>query len=487
MSVPHGTTAASHRATPAASTPVATTSVATPPVVTTPHPAPHTGRRRRGHLGRLVAGSLATGAALSAVLTLLVFPGADEAVITGAALTSWAIGWGLLWWLSAHRTQQPQQWALVPAAAMGVTGLVYLLAHPDAGSLSTWGWVWPAILAALVVWMVRQSRRSLHSWARPVLLYPVFAVLALCAVGGTYEKIAETGDAGNLAAPGHRFDVGGHQLFLRCAGTGKPTVVLEAGLGSSSSVMSGWIAPQVAEATRVCVYDRAGYGRSEPSPSPRDGLQAAADLHTVLAAAHEHGPYVLAGHSSGAVYVGDFANAYPDQVAGMVLLDGQSPDVMAKLPGWSTFYAVYRRVEALAPSLARVGVARLLSRVQVAGLPEPARTQERTSLSTPRYYRALRDELAHLPTALHQAQPRRGGLGNKPLVVVTAGRGAQRGWMPLQDGMTRLSTNSLHVVLPTAAHADLTGEEAAAHASAAAVTRAVTAVRTGEPLLTAAR
>jgi pimeloyl-ACP methyl ester carboxylesterase len=442
--------------------------------------------RRRGRIGQVVAASLTTGLLLTGVLTLLVFPGADEAVITGGALTSWGIGWGLLWWLSARRTDQPQRWALVPAAAMGATGLVYLVARPGAGWLAGSGWVWPLLLAALVVWMVRESRRSLHSWARPVLLYPVFAALALCAVGGTYEKVAETDDAGRLATPGDRFDVGGHDLFLHCAGTGSPTVVLEAGLGSSSAVTAGWIAPEAAKATRVCVYDRAGYGRSEPAPSPRDGLQAAADLHTLLAAAHEPGPYVLAGHSSGAVYIRDYANAYPDQVAGMVLLDGQSPDAMRKLPGWSSFYAVYRRVEALTPSLARVGLMRLLSGVQVAGLPEPAHTQERTSLSTPRYYRALRAELAQLPTALEQAQPRPGGLGDKPLVVVTAGRDAQRGWMPLQNAMTKLSTNSEHVVLPDAAHADLTEEHAAAHASAAAITRAVTAVRTGLPLASTA-
>lgn len=441
--------------------------------------------RRRGHIGRVVAVSLITGVLLSAVLTLLVFPGADEAVITGAVLTSWGIGWGLLWWLSAHRTDQQQQWALVPAVAMGMTGVVYLVARPGAGWLAASGWLWPVLLAALVGWMVRESRRSLRGWARPVLLYPVFLVLALCAVGGGYEKVAETGDAGRLAAPGHRFDVGGHQLFIHCAGTGSPTVVLEAGLGSSSAMMSGWIAPEVAKVTRVCVHDRAGYGRSDPAPSLPDGLQAAADLHRLLAAAHEPGPFVLAGHSSGAVYVRDYANAYPDEVAGMVLLDGQSPDAMAKLPGWSSFYSLYRRVEALTPSLARVGLLRLVSGVSGVsggGLPEPARTQERTALSTPQYYRALREELAQLPTALDQAQPRAGGLGNKPLVVVSARRDAQRGWMPLQNAMAKLSTNTAHVVLLDAAHADLTEAQDAARASAEAVTRAVTAARTGSRL-----
>jgi len=428
-----------------------------------------------------VVGSIATGLLLSLVATLVLFAGATEPVITGAALSSWGLGWGMLW-LLARRTEQPQEWARVPAAVMGGAGAVYLLVRPDAGLVSAAGWVWPAGAAVLVVWMVRRSRRSLESWARPVVLYPVFAGLAACAVGGAAGRVAETRDDAHLAGTGAMFDGGDHRLLLDCAGTGSPTVVLESALRSPAATMAGRIAPAVATTTRVCVYDRAGYGRSEPAPSPRDGLERAADLHALLAAAHERGPFVMAGHSSGAVYVRIYAKAYPGQVAGMVLLDGQSPDAMTRMPGWSTFYSTYRRVEALAPSVARLGVLRLFAHAMPADLPEPARTQALTTTAAPVTYRALRDEIAELPTALDQAHSRRGSLGAKPLIVLTAGKDADRGWMPLHDAMTTLSSNTVHRVLPGATHLSLTESPRDAKAAAAAVAEVVDAVRAGAPL-----
>jgi pimeloyl-ACP methyl ester carboxylesterase len=88
---------------------------------------------------------------------------------------------------------------------------------------------------------------------------------------------------------GELIDVGGHRLHLQCAGSGNPTVVLEPGLGEASSVM-GWIAPAVAADGRVCVYDRAGRGWSDPADGPLDGAQTANDLHTLLDRAHVPGP-----------------------------------------------------------------------------------------------------------------------------------------------------------------------------------------------------
>ena len=86
-----------------------------------------------------------------------------------------------------------------------------------------------------------------------------------------------------------------------------------------------WIAPAVARDTRVCVYDRAGRGWSDAADGPQDAVQTATDLHTLLDRAHIPGPYVLAGHSFGGLYVLTFAATYPDQVAGLVLLDSTAP------------------------------------------------------------------------------------------------------------------------------------------------------------------
>ena len=93
--------------------------------------------------------------------------------------------------------------------------------------------------------------------------------------------------------------------------------MLEPGLGEFSSTF-GWIEPTVARDTRVCVYDRAGRGWSESGPGPQDGVQIATDLHTLLEHAQIPGPYVLAGHSFGGLYVLAFADRFPEDVAGLV-------------------------------------------------------------------------------------------------------------------------------------------------------------------------
>jgi pimeloyl-ACP methyl ester carboxylesterase len=185
--------------------------------------------------------------------------------------------------------------------------------------------VWPPLLLGLVVWMFIRVHRQLHSPTRRWIVYPLLTVLALASLGGGYETMRESIDAAAYPPPGQLIDVGGHRLHLNCTGSGSPTVVLEPGLGEVCPAM-GWIAPVVARDSRVCVYDRAGRGWSDPADGPQDdAVQTAADLHTLLDHAHIPGPYVLAGHSFGGLYILTFAATYPDQVAGMVLLDSTAP------------------------------------------------------------------------------------------------------------------------------------------------------------------
>ena len=283
-------------------------------------------RERRGHIGRIVAGSLATGLFAAVLLVLAPFTTPDENHVTGAALCGFAVGWAMLAVLSTRYTDQPQRWAVVPALLMGVGG-VLLLAFGD--SLRTvLNWVWPPVLLALVVWIYLKARRQLHSSTRFWLLYPVLVVLALAAIGGAYETVREHADATAYPMTGQLIDVGGHRIHLNCTGSGSPTVVLQPGGGDFSSVWAR-IAPAVAGHTRVCVYDRPGRGWSEPTDRPQDAAQVASDLHTLLQRAHVPGPYVLAGHSFGGLYVLTHADRYPDDVAGMVLIDSTNPATQA--------------------------------------------------------------------------------------------------------------------------------------------------------------
>ena len=438
---------------------------------------------RRGHIGLIVAGSLLGSLLLALILAFLVFPGAVEPVINGVVLLAFAIGWAMLAWLSGRRSDQPQRWALVPAIFMATLGLAHLVIRPSDGLLRGFGWVWPIALAGLVFWMFVQSRRALHNWSRAWILYPVLAVSLLAAVGGGYATVREALDKGAFTMPGQLIDVGGHKLHISCTGSGSPTVILEGGLGEPGVMMSGWIQPGVATTTQVCVYDRAGKGWSEPSETPQDGLSIATDLHTLLSRARVDGPYVLVGHSSGGVYVQVYAARYPEQVAGMVLLDSQPPDALANLPGYEGVYDGFRKAAGLAPALARLGVMRLVYSLVPTGLPPEAQAEERAFWSTASHNRSFRDEVVGLKAALAEAQALE-SLGDKPLIVVTAAEDAEVGWLPLQDKMANLSTNSIHRVVQDVTHSSLTEDKGGSAISIQAILDVVAAVRSGVPLPT---
>jgi pimeloyl-ACP methyl ester carboxylesterase len=163
---------------------------------------------------------------------------------------------------------------------------------------------------------------------RVVLLLAVALALAL-PVGVIAQEGASSEALATPTPSGNRVDIGGRALFLSCTGTGSPTVVLEAGGGNSADT---WVSVQteVARFTRVCSYDRAGLGQSDPAPSGVRTVQDSVDdLHALLAAADISGPIVLAGHSFGGLITRLYASQYPDDVAGVVLVDGMPPDLLA--------------------------------------------------------------------------------------------------------------------------------------------------------------
>lgn len=144
-------------------------------------------------------------------------------------------------------------------------------------------------------------------------------------MGAVYESRSLARDQRLYPPPGRLIDIGGYGLHLYCTGTGSPTVVLEYGLVGS---FLEWhrVQPEIARFARVCSYDRAGYGWSDTSPRPRTPEIMAEELHTVLQKGGEKPPFILVGHSMGGFDVLMFRHRYPDQVAGLVLLDATHPD-----------------------------------------------------------------------------------------------------------------------------------------------------------------
>jgi len=411
-----------------------------------------------------IAGSLVAGAALALALVFTVASGGSEPTVTGSVLLAFGLGWGLMALFTTRFSAQPQAWTAVPAMFLGTIGLVLLVLQPGLVVMEVVSWVWPPAVAILAIWMVVQVRRQLRGRSRWILV-PVIATLLVFAVGGALATVSSAAGPNSAAAGGRMIDVGGHRLYIECTGSGGPAVVLQSGLGESSSYWAR-IVPTVAASTTVCTYDRAGHGHSD-EVGPQDGIALATDLHTLLVRAGVAGPYVLVAHSSGGPYVRVFAARYPDEVAGMVLLDAQPADAFTALPEYPADYQTLRLVYGLGPSLARIG---LLG--PVLGLP----ADQATVASA----RGACDELSALPAALQQAQ----GLttiGARPLIVVTALSGAQTGWSAAQDRLIDLSTNAEHRVMASATHTSIiSGDDSPA--SSQAILDVLASIRAGTAL-----
>jgi pimeloyl-ACP methyl ester carboxylesterase len=166
---------------------------------------------------------------------------------------------------------------------------------------------------------------------RRIILLLLILVLILATTGFLYENICEARDRRFNPMRGELVDIGGRKMHIDCLGTGTPTVILDSGLGDSALSWSK-VQPEIAKFTRVCSYDRAGIGYSDPSPEARTSKVIAKELHALLQAARIDPPYVIVGHSMGGYNVRVYASLYHSEIAGMVLVDASHPDQENRFP-----------------------------------------------------------------------------------------------------------------------------------------------------------
>jgi pimeloyl-ACP methyl ester carboxylesterase len=322
------------------------------------------------------------------------------------------------------------------------------------------------------------------------LLGLVVVLLVLAVAGAIYQAIATERAERAYPPPGEMVEVGGHRLHINCVGQGSPTVVLDAAAGGFSAQ---WVRVQreVSGTTRVCAYDRAGMGWSEMGPDPRDAKQITGELHTLLGKAGIEGPYVLVGHSFGGMYMQTYAARYPDEVAGVALVDSSTdPDQFSQRPEARDSNEPQEQKNAVGPRLvrlgvslpARLGVVRLLSELDPASpdLPPQQRAQiDALTPSTRQWTTSVLEFLAPTQTLRLGSQ---GSLGNKPLAVVTAPKQAEPGWLKQQDDLATLSSNSIHRVVKGATHTSLLYDRSDSQATGAVIEEVVAAERNGRPL-----
>ena len=437
-----------------------------------------------GPMGRITVASMATGLVGAATLVFGVLPSASEARVIGAALVAFAAGWAMLAFLSTRKTTRPQRWAYVPATILATAGVVLAVVHPGEPTMTRLAFLWAPALVVGAVWVERRARRNILGRAR-FLVYPVTLAMLLAGLGGLYQATTKAPQAAAGPMPGQLVDVGGYRLHLNCtgAGSGGSTVVLLNGLGETIPLWAR-VQPAVATTSRVCAYDRAGQGWSDDSPNPADATSAATDLHQLLTAAGETGPFVLAGHSSGGVHALTYAHLYPDDVAGVVLLDSASPHQVELVQPFNGEYQVMRRVLAVAPTLFRFGLGHALTAMTPPSLPGTAGERVSAFANSPQGWANTRAEQAALLASFRQAQALT-TLGSTPLVVLTAKENvdAKPGWGTAQDQMAALSTNSRHTVADLA-HVALLTDPTGATQTVTAISDVVTATRTNSQLPT---
>jgi pimeloyl-ACP methyl ester carboxylesterase len=324
-----------------------------------------------------------------------------------------------------------------------------------------------------------RSGRSITRWLRRALLWSLLALLVALVIGAIYQAIAtEIDQRAALPAPGEMVDVGEHRLHLNCVGQGSPTVVLDAGWGYTSVEWSAWVQPEVAQHTRVCAFDRAGMGWSEPEPGPPSATQTADELHALLQEADEEGPYVLVGHSLAGLYSRIYAERYPEEVAGMVLVDSSHPN---QFEDSGLALAMNRVVGVLGPLIARTGIPRMFNLYPSNPELPPLQREQSDSL----YYRtphqvAMFEEMGTIPESMKKARGT-GTLGERPLVVVSAAdHDAQTG--ALQEELTSLSSNSSMRVVEGSTHSSVVVDRDHARQTSASILEVVEAVRSDQPL-----
>lgn len=285
------------------------------------------------------------------------------------------------------------------------------------------------------------------------ILPSVFAGLA--GTGYLYQTIATARDQRQYPPPGKLIEIGGVRLHVQAMGEGSPTVVLETGLGGMSSAWA-WIQPEVAKFTRVVSYDRAGLGWSERDPAPQSPAQSARRLRRLLDACGLPSPFVLVGHSMGGLLVRVFADHYPDDIAGMVLLDPSHPDQHLRSPAISKHMTSGFQMLRRTPLLARLGYIRLSGYFSswADGLPPKEHAVASAFLCSHRHLSTTRDESAAWDRLCAEVRCTR-GLGNMPLAVMSAGRDVLPGAPELHGELAALSKNGFHVAVERADHVTL--------------------------------
>lgn len=328
---------------------------------------------------------------------------------------------------------------------------------------------------------VTQGSPKKNQWLRfvkRVLIGLVLLLICAALAGAAYQAIANWRDSrrfpqeGRLIALGAEFP--GVSLNLNCVGQGTPAVILDSGLGVPAA---GWdlVMPEAAKFARVCAYDRAGYGWSSAGPMPRTSDEIVRELHALLAASGEKGPYVLVAHSFGGYNVRVYADKYPADVAGLVLVDTSHEDQNQLMPPslkklTNDQIAQLDSQRRLMPMLIFFGIARITAGDEGDNKQSKDFRDKMNYLQLQtKFIEAAFSEIKSFSQSAEEVRGT-GNLGDRPLVVLTAGKDLEAKDLPkgisvedmrefrktwvndLQVRQAKLSTRGKQIVVPDSTH-----------------------------------
>jgi pimeloyl-ACP methyl ester carboxylesterase len=334
---------------------------------------------------------------------------------------------------------------------------------------------------------------AVESWVLLSILLLVLAIgavllVVLCATGAIYQALGTAADERRYPPPGRMIDIGGCRLHLIQSGGDGPPVIFESGI---SATCLSWthVRVQVEEFARACTYDRAWLGWSEPADAPRTTSTIAQELHALLCAANVPAPYILVGHSFGGMLVRAYAAKYPEQVAGLVLVDPLSPSEWLNIsPAHARMLRLGVKLARRGALLARIGVVRLslallmtrsrrlqrLRRIQniprwiaklssgrgesvisrlvgeVSKMPPETWPMVRAHWCQAKSFQGLATYLESLPASAAEAnalvEP-----GNLPVIVLSAANSTPQ-QLQERDAMARRSPHGKHVIAAKSGH-----------------------------------
>jgi pimeloyl-ACP methyl ester carboxylesterase len=315
-----------------------------------------------------------------------------------------------------------------------------------------------------------EQRKSIGSrivkWTLRGLLFLVVLFAVLAGVGAVWNALAIRHYEKLAGIPGELYQVDGKTMHIYCTGQGSPTVVLEDGLGNDWTI---WAKnqPVLSQVTRVCAYDRAGFGYSEPRAGVRDSNAISHELHGLLQAAGINGPIILMGHSIAGIHMRNYTAAYPQQVVGIVFIDGSTPQQDKYMPA-ELEKKERQYIAVLFPAVkiaTEIGLMRALG--QCSDVPKGMEgyalwlkadachpSQITASVNEMNAVAVSGDETVHagpfgsLPILIFSQDPSM----HTPLLDATTSKQMSEIWNGMQENLKKLSTNSRRIIAKGSTH-----------------------------------